>query len=227
MNFTGVIVNTLGVFAGSILGSLIGDRIPKRVRQTIIAGVALCVFFIGVDGITLGGTMIIAILSIVIGAILGELINFDQHLNNLGNKLQAKFASGGGNLAEGFITSTLLFCTGAMAIVGSLESGMLGSPDTLLAKSILDTVTVTILASYMGIGTAFSGISLLLYQGGITLLAGSLAPYMTQPLITEISFVGSILILGLSLNMLELTEIRIGNLILAPFIPILLYPLLG
>lgn len=222
MNFLGVIVNAVGVVLGGILGTLLGGRLPKKMGETLLSGMALCVISAAIAGMTAGGNLIMAITSIALGGVVGELIDFDARINRFGERVQIRFASVGSRFGEGFVSATLLFCVGAMAIVGSMESGMNGNPNTLLAKSLIDTIAVVVLASTLGIGCAFSGFSLLLYQGLLTLLAGQVAVFLSAAVIAEISFIGSILLLGVGLNVLGVTKIKIGNLVLAPFLPILL-----
>lgn len=169
----GSIVNFLAIIIGGILGLLLKKGIPERISKTIIEGLALCVFFIGVSGMLKGSNVLLIIFSIVIGGIIGEIIDIDKLINNLGKKIEEKF-EGKGNISEAFVTTSLLYCVGAMAIVGSLQSGLEGNHKILFAKSILDGISSIIFASTMGIGVLFSAFSVLLYQGAITLLAFTL-----------------------------------------------------
>jgi uncharacterized membrane protein YqgA involved in biofilm formation len=142
----------------------------------------------------------------------------------MGAWFQSKVSKGGGgNFAQGFVTASLLFCVGAMAIVGSLEDGLTGDAGTLLAKSILDGVSAVIFAATMGIGVVFSAIPVFIYQGAITLLAGFIKPFLTDMVISQTSLVGSILIIGIGFNMLELKKFKVGNMLPAIFIPIIYY----
>lgn len=165
----------------------------------------------------------IVIVSIVIGVVVGELLHIEDGLNHMGEWAQRRFAKGD----TGFVNATLLFSVGAMAVVGSLEAGLTGKADTLIAKAVLDGVSALIFASTLGVGVAFSAIPLTIYQGGIALLAGMLKPVMTDALIQEMSAVGSLLIVALSLNMLEATRerIRVGNLQPAILIPCACLPI--
>ena len=219
MILTGTIVNSAAIVAGSIAGLLLGKFIPERFSDAMEKGAALCVLYIGVDGMLAGENTLVAILSIAIGAILGELLQLDEHMHQLGDWVERKFGGKGSktSLSEGFVTASLLFCVGAMAIMGALDSGLTGDHSTLYAKALLDGIISVVYASTLGIG-----VPIFLYQGSIALGASFLAPYLTEAVILEMKCVGSILILGLSLNMLGLTKIKVMNYVPAVFLPILL-----
>ena len=221
---TGTFVNCGGVIAGTALGLLLGKLIPAHLSDSVIKGVALCVFYIGVSGMLASENTLVMIVSMVLGTIVGELLRLDDHLNALGDKIEKSFARHGlrGRVSEGFVTASLLYCVGAMAIVGSLEAGLTGNHETLFAKSILDAVSSVVYASTMGFGVALSAIPLFLYQGTITLCASLLSPVLTDVVIAEMKAVGSLLIVALSLNMLGLTKIKVMNSLPAMFFPILL-----
>lgn len=223
----GVWVNCATVVAGGILGTLLRGGIQERYRKTIHAGLALCVMLIGISGAIKTSSVMIVIVSMVIGAVLGELLHIEDGLDHMGEWAQRRFAKNDTGFAAGFVNATLLFSVGAMAVVGSLEAGLTGKSDTLIAKAVLDGVSALIFASTLGIGVAFSAIPLTIYQGGIALLAGVLAPIMTDELIQEMSAVGSLLIVALSLNMLEVTRerIRVGNMLPAILIPCAYLPI--
>lgn len=187
-------------------------------------GLALCTLYIGISGALNGGDTLIMIISVAIGALIGEIIDIDKWLNKLGYYLESKFKNkkeSNISIAEGFITSSLLFCVGAMAIVGSLESGLRGNHDTLFTKSILDGISSIIFTSSLGIGVIFSAVTVFVYQGSITLGAGLLSGVLSTSVITNMSAVGGLLIIGLGLNMLGVTKIKIANLLPAIFLPII------
>ena len=238
---TGTIINALAVLAGSMAGLLlkwlaahVSSRLPagraalgQRLQSIIMNGVALCVLYIGVSGSLKGSNTLTAILSMVAGAITGELLDLDRRMSALGDWVQRKTArltrgEGGASVSEGFVTASLLFCVGAMSIVGALENGLTGNYETLQAKSLLDGVSSIVFASSLGVGVAFSAAALLLYQGSISLLASVLSPFLGDAVIAEMTCVGSLLIVALSLNMLGLTKIKVMNLVPAIFFPILL-----
>lgn len=237
---TGTIINALAILAGSAVGLGIhalagrfsavlgakGIRLGERLQTIMMQGISLCVLYIGVTGSLKGQNTLVAILSMVIGAILGELLDLDSRMGKLGQWVQDKLShilkSGGGSVAEGFVTAALLFCVGAMAIVGALENGLTGNFDTLKAKAVLDGVSAIVFASSLGIGVALSAGAVLIYQGVIALAAGALSPLLGEAVIAEMTCVGSLLIVALSFNMLGITKIKVMNLVPAIFLPILL-----
>ncbi len=219
----GTIVNVIAVLAGSMLGLLFKKGLPKSLSNTIMNGLALCVMYIGISGALSGQNSLMLIVAMVIGAIIGSLLKLDERIHDLGNKLQEKIShSGESSIAEGFVTSTLLFCVGAMSIVGSLQSGLTGDHSTIYTKSLIDFTSAIILTSQFGIGVAFSAVPLFIYQGSIVLLASFLSPVLSNTVIAEMSCVGYIIIVGLALNMLNLTKIKVMDYIPAIFLPIVL-----
>ena len=237
---TGTIINSLAVLAGSLLGLLLqavthrsskdvdAGGIGGRLQTIVMEGMALCVMYIGVSGSLKGQNTLIAIVSIAIGAIIGELLDLDRRMHTLGDWVQAKTArlihtqEGTPSVADGFVAASLLFCVGAMAIVGALENGLTGNFDTLKAKSVIDGIAAIVFASSLGVGVAFSAVAIFLYQGAISLAAGLLSPLLSDAVIAEMTCVGSLLIVALSLNMLNVTKIKVMNLVPAIFLPILL-----
>lgn len=241
---TGTIINALAILAGSAVGMGIhalagrfsavlgakGVRLGERLQAIVMQGVALCVLYIGVTGSLKGQNTLVAILSMVAGSILGELLDLDARMGRLGQWVQDKLShilkAGGNSVADGFVTAALLFCVGAMAIVGALENGLTGNFDTLKAKAVLDGVSATVFASSLGLGVALSAGAVFLYQGIIALAAGALSPLLGDAVIAEMTCVGSLLIVALSFNNLGMTKIKIMNLLPAIFLPILLCCLL-
>lgn len=231
----GTIVNAAAIIAGGVSGSLLRSGLPERFRETIMQALGLSVLMIGLSGalqgmykVTAGGTLdreyiMLMIFSLVGGAIIGEFLNIEKMLENTGLWIQKKYLKNSGNFAEGFVTASLVYCVGAMAIVGSLEDGLTGSTGTLFAKSVLDGVSAVIFAATLGIGVAFSSIPVFLYQGLITLMAGFIKPWLTDTVISQTSLVGSILIIAIGFNILELKRIKVGNLLPAIFIPFIYY----
>lgn len=237
---TGTIVNALAVLCGSAAGMLLtklashfSSRLPdgsaglgQRLQSIIMEGVALCVLYLGVSGSLKGQNSLITILSMVLGAIIGELLNLDLRMRNLGDWVQKKTAhlalGGGASISEGFVTASLLFCVGAMSIVGALQDGLTGDHSTLFAKSLLDGISSIVFGASLGAGVTFSALAVLLYQGLIAVLASFLAPFLGDAVIAEMTCAGSLLIVALSLNMLNLTKIKVMNLVPAIFLPILL-----
>lgn len=218
----GIFVNFGAVIVGGLLGTFLRGGIPERFRTLIEQGLALCILVIGISGAVKTQNTLLVIICIVIGAILGTLIGIESGVQKLGAFVQSRLKGNG--FASGFVNATLLFSVGSMAVVGSLNAG-LGDSDTLLAKAALDGVSAVIIASAFGIGTAFAAFPMTLYQGLIALLAGVVRPYMSDAMILEMSAVGSVLIMGLGLNMLGLTRIRVADLLPAMFLPCLWFPL--
>ena len=220
----GTIVNSITVIVGCLVGLIVKGRLTEKISTTIMNGLALCTLYIGISGALNGGDTLIMIISVAIGALIGEIIDIDKWLNKLGYYLESKFKNkkeSNISIDEGFITSSLLFCVGAMAIVGSLESGLRGNHDTLFTKSILDGISSIIFTSSLGIGVIFSAVTVFVYQGSITLGAGLLSGVLSTSVITNMSAVGGLLIIGLGLNMLGVTKIKIANLLPAIFLPII------
>ncbi len=218
----GTIVNTLAAVVGGLLGSLLKRGIPERFADLVQKGLALCVLYIGVKGSLAGTNTLVTILSLVLGAILGELLNIDGGIERLGAWAQSKLSKGGSRIGEGFVTASLLFCVGSMSVVGSLQSGLTGNHETIFTKSMLDFVSAIILASSLGLGVCLSGAFVLVYQGAIVLLARWAAPILSDYVVAEMSCAGSLLIIALGLNMLGVTKLKVGNLLPAMFLPIIL-----
>lgn len=233
----GTIVNTAAILVGGITGSFIKSGLPKRFKDIIMQAIGLSVLMIGISGtlqgiykVVDGGKLdrlyiMIMIFSLVIGSLLGELINIEDKLDKIGLWFQNRLVKGESNFAEGFVTASLVYCVGAMAIVGSFEDGLTGDTKTLFAKSILDGVSAIVFAATMGIGVSFSALSVLLYQGSITLLAGLLKPWLADIVVSQMSLVGSILIIGIGINLLEIKKIKVGNMLPAIIIPLVYFAL--
>ncbi len=228
----GTIVNTAAVVAGGACGLLLKKGINERIQDTMIKALGTATIFIGISGAMKGmlalkdggfettGTMLM-IFSLAIGAVLGELIRIEDRMESLGEKLCLLFhVREGQGFVDGFLTNALVICIGAMAIVGAIQDGMLGDPSMLYAKAILDAMISMVFASTLGIGVLFAAIPLFFYQGGITLLAGLIAPVMTDSLIADLSYIGSILIFLVGVNLLFGKQVRVGNLLPALLVPV-------
>lgn len=217
----GTIVNTLAVAAGGAIGLLLKKGIPQKITDAVMQGLALCVIFMGVSGALEGSKALAMIVAMALGAVVGTLLDLDGRLNKLGDTIEAKMGPGGqGRIATGFVTASLLYCVGALAIVGSLQSGLTGDHSMLYTKSMLDFISSIVLCASLGVGVILSAVTLFLYQGVITLLAQALAPILTDAVIAEMTCVGSLLIIGMGLNMLGVTKIKIMNYVPAIFIVI-------
>lgn len=222
----GTVVNVAAILLGSAAGLLLKKGLPERITAALSVAVGLCVAYIGIDGCLAGENMLIAVLSMVIGAIIGELLDIDAKLNRLGEAVQHRFSKqSDSTFAQSFVSASLLYCVGAMAIVGSLQSGMTGDHSTLYVKAVLDGISSIVFAATLGSGVLLSVIPLFLYQGAIALLAQFVAPYLSEAVIAEMTCVGSLLILALAFNLLKITKIKVANLLPAILFPLLLCPL--
>ena len=221
----GTLVNVGAVILGSGAGLLLKKGLPEKMADTLMKGLGLCTLFLGISGSLSGKNSLILIISMVIGTLIGQGIDLEDKINKLGQWVEKKFSKKDGgktSIAEGFVTASLLFCVGAMAIVGSLQSGLSGNHEMLFNKSILDCVAAIIFASSLGIGVMFSAVFVLVYQGTITLLAHYISPFLTDTVIAEMTCVGSVIIIGLALNMIGITKLKVMNYVPAIFIPIIL-----
>ena len=223
----GVIANTITVLIGSLCGLLLRRGIPKKVSDSVMLAIGLCTVYIGVSGALEGKNTLVLILSMAVGTLIGAWLNIDKHFTGAVEKIEAKFRRGDGkvSLAEGFISASLLFCVGAMTIVGSLQAGLTGDNRMLFTKSILDLISSFIFASTLGIGVVASAAFVFVFQGSIVLAAHLIAPLLSETVIAEMTCAGSLLILALGLNLLGITKLKILNFLPAVFLPILFCPL--
>ncbi|MDP4125542.1 MAG: DUF554 domain-containing protein [Bacillota bacterium] len=218
----GTIVNTLAIVLGGLLGLLFGQALPEKMKRTVIQGIGLSVLLIGSSMALQTKNPLIVIASLVIGGIIGEGIDIELRLQHLGGWLEGKLSKGGPavGFTKAFVTTSLIYCVGAMAIMGSLESGLKGNHNILFAKSMLDGISAIVFASSMGIGVLVSAIPVFFYQGAITLTAGLLQGVLSPQVISEMGATGGLLIVGIGINILEIKEIKVGNLLLGIFIAI-------
>lgn len=213
----GTTVNALTIIVGTLIGKLL-SKIPENMKNTVMKGIGLTVIVLGMQMAIKSNNFLIVILSIVFGAMLGEFIDLDKMLNRLGKWIERKInLKGEGNISQGFVTATLIFVIGAMAIVGALDSGIRGNHDVLFTKAIIDGFTAIILTTTLGIGVIFSSISVFLYQGLIAIFANQINLFVPQELmdsfITEMTSVGGIMILAIGLNLSNISNIRVANLL--------------
>ena len=220
----GTVVNAAAIIFGAILGNFLKSGFPERLKATLMQAISLAVMLIGLSMALKTQNAMVVTLSIVIGGMVGELLGIEDWFNSIGMKLEQRFGNGNGNFAKAFVSASLVYCVGAMAIMGSLESGLTGHYNTLFIKSILDGVTSIVFASSMGIGVAFSALPVFLYQGGITVAAVYIKPLLTGDIIREMTATGGLLIFGIGINMLTggKVQIRVGNLLPAIFVAILI-----
>ena len=219
---TGTLVNTGAVVAGSLLGVMIGKRLPDRVKTIVMQALGLSVVLIGLQMALSGTRPLLVIGSLLLGAVTGELMDIEGRIAVVGEWLKRRFRSESSTFVQGFVTASVLYCTGAMVIVGSIRDGTVGDPSILYIKSLLDGVASIAFASSLGVGVAFSALSVFAIQGAITLLASKLAFLQGPGVIEAVTATGGLLILGIGINILEIKQIRVGNLV-----PALVYAILA
>ena len=222
---TGTLINIITVILGGTLGTFLGARLPDKIRETIMHGLGLLTLVIGLQMALTTRNVLIVLASILFGGIIGEMLGIQNGLDALGRNLERRFARGGeeGTFTRGFVTASLVFCIGPLAILGSIQDGLLGDYNLLAIKSTLDGFAGLAFASTLGIGVAFAALTVLVYQGGISLLAillGSAIGSVTRetPWVIEMSATGGVLILGIGLLLLDLKQVRIANLLPAVLI---------
>lgn len=233
-HFLGTMVNFAVVIVTGVLGTLIKRGVPKRFTDSIMSAVAICVVYIGIDGIIAPAPavpegsflspglfkILVMIISMALGTLIGELIDFDRLLNKLGEAVSNKMGRmGDGNFARGFVTCSLLFCVGAMAVNGAMNDAQ-GDPTLLLAKSVIDGISCFVLATSLGIGCAFSALFLLLYQGIVTLLSIGVLSVVSATTVAYMSATGSLVIILIGTNVLGATKVKTANMVPAMFVAI-------
>lgn len=225
----GIIANVIAIITGALLGNVLKTGIPENFKTTIMQGLSMAVIIIGLTMALQTGSIMILTLSMVLGGIAGELLKIEARLNAFGSKIEQRFGSKDNSFTKAFVSASLIFCVGAMAIMGSLESGLTGNHTTLYIKSLLDGVASIIFASSMGIGVAFSAIPVFLYQGSITMLASLLKAFFTDTVIREMTAAGGLLIMGIGINILTAGRfhIKVGNLLPAIFVAVILVLMAG
>ena len=232
----GTIVNVITILIGGMIGLVLKRYLSARITETVMQGVGLAVVIIGIsgalsaiytviDGNIVSDHILIMIISLAVGALIGELLNIEGKLDIFAKLCERKFTKPEetSTFTQGFVTATLVFCVGSMAIVGALEDGINRNSDILFAKSALDGITAAIFASTLGVGVLFSAVAVGVYQGTLTLLSVFIAPYLSDVIITQMSFIGSVLIMSIGFNLLKITKIKVGNLLPAIFIPVVYY----
>lgn len=227
MVILGALVNGLATFAGGLIG--LGGRslVSQKLGDFLMSGLGLCVILVGIDGMLGDTSILVVIISMVIGSLVGYLIDLDGLIGRLGrfiqDRLTARFSHSAklGRFSEGFVAATLFICVGSMAVVGSLQSGLELDHSTLFAKALIDMVVVAVMATTLGVGVPFSGICVFVYEAALSLTASALSPLLTQPVIEAMTTTGSLLLLAVGLNMLEITHIKVANMLPAAFAPLL------
>ena len=220
----GVIVNVITVIIGSCIGLLFKKGIPERVSQAAMIGLGACTLYIGISGSLSGENVLIVIAAVVLGAIIGTLVNIDGAINRFAEGVEKRFRKKDGktSIAEGLVTAILLFCVGSMTVTGSIQAGLVGDHSILITKAALDLVSAMMLASSLGIGVLLSAGAVFVIQGGLVLLAGIIAPFMNAGAINEMTCAGSLLIIMIGTNLMGITKIKVADylpaILLAPVI---------
>ncbi|MCH5277826.1 MAG: DUF554 domain-containing protein [Desulfovibrionaceae bacterium] len=209
----GPLINAAAVIAGGILGLALGARLPERMRTIVFQGLGLCTLLIGMQMAFKTASPVILIFSILIGGLCGEAIRLEERLMRISDRLKTRLHSNNPLFTEGLVNATVLFCIGAMAILGSFDEGLRGDRTLVYSKSIMDGFSAIALASAYGLGVSFAAVPVLLYQGGLVLFAGSLQPWLGPALLNEITAVGGLMVIGIGLNLLKLTHIPLTNMI--------------
>ena len=224
-----VFVNAVTVILGSIFGMLLNKRLKEEYTKTIIACMGICTMVIGITSAIKTTNVLIVIVCLVLGTIVGELLKLEKGMDNAGNWLKSKVPGSGGRFTEGFVSASLLFCVGSMTIMGSFDSGLRGDHSIIFAKSTMDGIMAVTLAATMGLGVAFSALTVIIYQGALTLLAGLVAPYLSDPVIVEMSAVGGVMLIATGMNIIGLTKerIRVGNMLPALIFPVIWFAIAG
>mgnify|MGYP004509606349 FL=1 len=220
MILLGSLVNGAAVVVGGLVGLFAGKLLPERLRGSLMSALSLMTIGIAVPGLLKSSNALIPIISMVAGTLIGELLDIDAAVNRLGEKFQKKLS--GSSVTQGFVTGSLVFAVGALAIMGPLESGLQHQHSLLISKAVIDGVASVVFASTMGLGVALSGVTVFAVEGSISLLASLVVPFLGEAVVNEITFVGSLLIVGISLNLLGLTKLRILNMVPAILLPVLL-----
>ena len=222
MILLGTVANAGAIIIGGIAGSFFRKGISERFSNIIMSVLGLFTLVLGMTFAIDSQNALVVIFSLVIGSVIGEWIDIEKRMNDLGDYVQDKLNSREGSFSKGFVTASLLYCVGTMSIMGPLQSGLMNDHKILLMKSILDGTISVVFASTLGIGVALSSLPVMVYQGSIALLASSVAPYLSEAVITEMTAVGGVLLVGMGINLLEIKKLKVGNMLPAIFLPIIL-----
>lgn len=210
---TGTLINVGAVIAGSVIGLLFHSKIPRKYIQIVFQGIGLFTLMVGIAMALKTQNYLILVFSIVLGGVLGTLISLDKHINSFSERLKKRIKTNNSKFTEGLVSAFLLYCMGSMTILGAFEEGLGNPPNLLLAKSLMDGVSSIALSAGLGIGVIFSVVPLLIYQGGLTLFASALNEHLSELMINEISAVGGLMLIGMGLNILEITKIKVINML--------------
>lgn len=219
----GTIVNSLAIVAGSLTGLLFKNIISSKLSEALLKASAMAVLAVGMKLSFQGDNLSLLIVSIILGTLIGEVIDIESKLDKFGEFVESRFKSKENNVAQGFVSCTLVYCVGSMAIVGAIQSGLTGNHEILFSKAMLDGIISITMTVSMGIGVLFSSISVFIYQGTITVLAQFLQSILSDAVVGEMTAIGGVLIMAISFNFLEIKRIKVGNMLPAIFIPIVYF----
>lgn len=219
----GTIVNSLAIVVGGLIGFFFKNIIPARLSDSLLKASAMAVLLVGIKLSLVGENLTLLIVSLILGTLIGELVNIEGMLDKLGQFVESKFKNKDSNITQGFVSCTLVYCVGSMAIVGSIQSGLTGNHEILFSKAVLDGIISITMAVTMGIGVVLSSVSVFVYQGSITMLAKFLQSVLSDVVVSEMTAIGGVLIMAIALNFLEIKRIKVGNMIPAVFIPIIYF----
>lgn len=219
----GTIVNSLAIVVGGLIGFFFKNIIPEKLSDSLLKASAMAVIAVGIKLTLVGEDLTLLIVALILGTLIGELINIEGKLDNLGVMVESKFKNKESNITQGFVSCTLVYCVGSMAIVGSIQSGLTGNHEILFSKAVLDGIISITMAVSMGIGVVFSSVSVFIYQGSITILAQFLQSVLSDAVVSEMTAIGGVMIMAIGLNFLEIKRIKVGNMIPAVFIPIIYF----
>lgn len=225
----GVIVNTLTVFVGSSIGLLFKKIIPHNWTNFVIGGMGLCTLYIAISGAFEGQNTLIAVVSMALGSIIGIALDIDRRVNSGVEKIEAKFLKNkdddGPSFSEGFITTSMIFCVGAMTIVGSLQAGLVGDNTMLLTKATMDGIGAVFFAASLGVGVLASSAFIFVFQGSLVMLAQFVQPFLGDAVVAEMTCTGSLVLMGMALNLIGVAKLKVMNYTPAIFMPVILVPL--
>lgn len=225
-----VLINALAVIVGGTLGSVFGSVIKEKYTSGIMTVMGIVTVMIGIQSLLETGNILIVIVCLVLGTLIGIAADLDNRMNGMADRIRDKLSGtrfGRGQFAESFVTTTILFCVGSMTVIGSIQAGLNGDYSILLTKTVMDLVTATAFAAALGPGVILSALSVIVIQGGIALLAGVAQPILTSEVVAEMTAVGGVLLFGLGVNLMGISEkkIKVGDMIPALFLPILYFQL--
>ena len=222
----GTLFNALAILLGGAVGLFAGRLVPKRIQRSVFQCLGLFCLYLGVDMALKMQHVLPVLLSFILGTATGELMDLDSRLNALSDRIKTRLRIGSETFTEGFVTATLLFCIGSMAILGAIEDGVRGNPGLLVTKGVMDGTAALFLAASLGVGVLFSALPVLLYQGALTLAAGWAQALITPAMLADLSGLGGLMIMGIGLNLLRITEVRTGNMLPGLILIVLLAALL-